>query len=65
MSKEGEKKTSSLNVRLEPLTKDLLNRLSMVRGSNPSQLAREGILLLLTKEGYLEPAIGEAYVSKR
>ena len=65
MHKEGEKKTSSLNVRLEPLTKDLLNRLSMVRGSNPSQLAREGILLLLTKEGYLEPTIGEAYMSKR
>jgi hypothetical protein len=54
MVNEDGRKTSSLNVRMEPLTKALLNRLAAGRSSTPSQLAREGILMLLEREGLIE-----------
>lgn len=57
MAKEPEKKTSSINVRMEPVLKDLLNRLALQKGSNPSQLAREGLILLLTQAGLLDEGV--------
>ena len=60
MNANGSNKTQSVNVRMEPRIKDLLNRLAVRRGSTPSQLSREGILMLLEKEGYVESSLAKA-----